>query len=91
MKEIKDWTINLNAGTITHSSGTEFTFERGEIINIDLKGVPTKKLRALTDEATLLYRKEKKNASMSFTSQSGKINTGNPNYRRTRLTLSKSG
>ncbi len=88
MKGIEDWAINMNAGTITHKSGTVFTFERGEIVDIDLKGVLTKELRVLTEEAVLQYGKESI-ASTSFTNKSGDINTGNPDSRRKRLSLSK--
>jgi hypothetical protein len=88
MKGIEDWAINTNAGTITHKSGTVFTFESGEIVDIDLKGVPTKELRILTNEAILLYGK-KKTASTSYTNESGEVNAGNSNPRRPRLSLSK--
>jgi len=88
MKEKEHWAINKNAGTITHKSGTVFTLERGEIVDIDLKGIPTKELRVLTEEAILRYRKEK-TASTSFTKEPDEVNTSNPNSRRPRLSLSK--
>jgi hypothetical protein len=88
MKGIENWTINMNAGTITHKSGTVFTFERGEVIDIDLKGISTKALRVLTEEAISQYGKGSF-SSTSLTSKSSEMNTGNPNSRRTRLSLSK--
>jgi hypothetical protein len=88
MKGIEVWAINMSAGTITHKSGTVFTFERGELVDIDLKGIPTKELRVLTEEAILQYSKGDI-SSTSFTYKSSEINTGNPNSRRTRLSLSK--
>jgi hypothetical protein len=88
MKAIEDWAVNMNTGTIRHKSGTVFTFERGEIVDIDLKGISTKELRGLTEEAILQYVKEK-TVSTTLTSESGKVNTGNPNPLRKRLSLSK--
>jgi hypothetical protein len=88
MKGIEDWAVNMNAGTVTHKSGTVFTFERGEVIDIDLKGVPTKELRVLTEEAILLYRKSKSSRT-ALSDEPGAVKTRNPNSCRTRLSLSK--
>jgi hypothetical protein len=87
-KGIEDWAINKNAGTITHKTGTVFTFERGEVVDIDLKGVSTKELRALTKEAISQYAKGDF-SNTSSTNKSSEMNTGSSNSRRTRLSLSK--
>jgi hypothetical protein len=45
MKGIENWVINVKARKITQKSGTVFTFKRGVVVDIDLKGISTKELR----------------------------------------------
>jgi hypothetical protein len=45
MKGIENWAVNIYARKITHKSGIVFTFERGVVVDIDLKGISTKELR----------------------------------------------
>ncbi len=88
-KGIENWSVNMNARTITHKSGTVFTFDRGEVVDINIEGISTKELRILTEEAILQYGKENF-SNASFTNQSSEINTENPYSRSTtRLSLSK--
>lgn len=85
---------------MTHKSGTVFTFEGNEVVEIDFKDIATKELRSLTQLATSVYRKEKVSSTCSvnetaecyLSNSSNSNNSSNlslPKSGRPRLTLSK--